>query len=73
MSKIRSKGTKIEGAMINALNEKGVKFVYQPTMVGNPDFLVEPSIVVFCDESFWHGSMRVKTASADSQRERTVP
>jgi DNA mismatch endonuclease (patch repair protein) len=24
-------------------------------MLGKPDFLIPPNIVVFCDGSFWHG------------------
>ena len=55
MSKIRSKGTKIELKMKMALEENEIKFQYQPEMFGKPDFLIPPNIVVFCDSSFWHG------------------
>jgi len=55
MSKIRSKGTKIELSMRKALQENKIDFEYQPKMFGSPDFLVPPDIVVFCDSSFWHG------------------
>lgn len=55
MSKIRSKGTKIELRMKKALEETGVEFEYQPKMFGRPDFFVPPNIAVFCDSSFWHG------------------
>jgi DNA mismatch endonuclease (patch repair protein) len=55
MSQIRSKGSKIEITLKRAMEEREVKFVYQPKIAGNPDFLVEPSIAVFCDGSFWHG------------------
>lgn len=55
MSKIRSKGTKIELKMKKALEEAGIEFEYQPKMFGRPDFLVSPKIAVFCDSSFWHG------------------
>jgi len=55
MSRIRSKGTKIELMMKKALEESGLKFYYQPKMFGKPDFLIEPNIAVFCDSSFWHG------------------
>ncbi len=55
MSKIRSKGTKIELTMKKALEEAGIEFEYQPRMFGRPDFLVFPKIAIFCDSSFWHG------------------
>ena len=55
MSKIRSKGTKIEVKMKKALEENGIEFEYQPEMFGKPDFLIENKIAVFCDGSFWHG------------------
>ena len=54
MSKIKSKGTKIEITMMKALEEKSLRFEYQPKIFGKPDFLVYPNIVVFCDSSFWH-------------------
>jgi DNA mismatch endonuclease (patch repair protein) len=55
MSKIRSKGTKIELKMKNALEGAGIDFQYQPKLFGKPDFLIPPGVVVFCDSSFWHG------------------
>jgi DNA mismatch endonuclease (patch repair protein) len=55
MSRIRSKGTKIELRMKQALEENDIKFEYQPKIFGNPDFLIPPNIVVFCDSAFWHG------------------
>jgi DNA mismatch endonuclease (patch repair protein) len=55
MSKIRSKGTKLELKMRTALEKARIEFQYQPKMFGNPDFLIPPSVVVFCDSSFWHG------------------
>jgi DNA mismatch endonuclease (patch repair protein) len=55
MSKIRSKGTKIELRMKVALEKSGIEFEYQPRMLGRPDFLIPPDIAVFCDSSFWHG------------------
>lgn len=39
MSRIRSKGTKIELKMKKALEENDLEFQYQPKMVGKPDFL----------------------------------
>jgi len=63
MSKIRSKGTKIELLMKKALEDSGIRFEYQPKMFGKPDFLISPNMVIFCDSSFWHGRdwRRLKT------------
>lgn len=55
MSKIRSKGTKIELKMKKALEDAGIEFEYQPKIFGRPDFFVSPKIAIFCDSSFWHG------------------
>ena len=55
MSRIRSKGTKIELKMKAALEKADINFEYQPKMFGSPDFLIPPNIVLFCDSSFWHG------------------
>ena len=55
MSKIRSKGSKIEMKMKGMLEEHKISYEYQPKLFGKPDFLIEPNIVVFCDSSFWHG------------------
>lgn len=55
MSKIRSKGSKIEVRMKEALQESQIEYECHPKMFGKPDFLIAPNIVVFCDSSFWHG------------------
>jgi DNA mismatch endonuclease, patch repair protein len=55
MSKIRSKGTKIEMLLKGELDRQKIEYEYQPKLFGKPDFLVLPSIVIFCDSSFWHG------------------
>lgn len=55
MSKIKSKGTKIELKMKTALEENKIDFEYQPKLYGKPDFLIRPNILIFCDSSFWHG------------------
>jgi len=55
MSKIRSKGTKIELKMKAELDKNQIKYEYQPKIFGNPDFFIAPNIVIFCDSSFWHG------------------
>lgn len=53
MSKIRSKDTKPELALMVMLDELGIEYEYQPKMTGRPDFLVGNS-AVFVDGSFWH-------------------
>lgn len=55
MSKIKSKGSKMELRMKTALESNKIEFEYQPKMFGKPDFMVKPNIVIFCDSSFWHG------------------
>jgi DNA mismatch endonuclease, patch repair protein len=55
MSKIRSKGTKIELKMQEALARRNIENLYQPVVFGKPDFLVPPKVLIFCDSSFWHG------------------
>ena len=55
MSRIKSKGSKIEMKMKKALDESLIEYDYQPKIYGKPDFLVKPKIAVFCDSSFWHG------------------
>jgi len=55
MAKIRSRGSKIEMKMKEALERYEIYYEYQPKLFGKPDFLVEPNIVIFCDSSFWHG------------------
>ncbi len=55
MSKIRSKGTKLELSFKKTLESAGIPFVYQPRLPGRPDFIVEDKIAVFCDSDFWHG------------------
>jgi DNA mismatch endonuclease (patch repair protein) len=63
MSKIKSKGTKIEIKMKDTLEENGIAFEYQPKLYGKPDFFISPRLVIFCDGSFWHGRdwKRLKT------------
>jgi DNA mismatch endonuclease (patch repair protein) len=55
MARIRSKGSKIEMKMKEALDEHEITYEYQPKLFGKPDFLVKPRTVIFCDSSFWHG------------------
>jgi len=55
MSRIRSKGSRIEQRMLKSLTEAGIAYQYQPRIFGKPDFFVPPNILIFCDSSFWHG------------------
>ena len=55
MSHIRSKYTKLDLVMANTLKKGRFAFTMYPKVVGNPDFLVEKKVAVFCDSSFWHG------------------
>lgn len=53
MSKVRSKETKIELQFKNLL--KGLRFRYQPKILGKPDFALRKcNIVIFIDSCFWH-------------------
>ena len=38
-----------------ALDRAGINYEYQPKIFGKPDFIVPPKIIIFCDNSFWHG------------------
>jgi len=55
MSKIRSKNTGLEIRTRKILRGSKIKFRSHPKIYGNPDFLIENKIVLFCDSSFWHG------------------
>ncbi len=55
MSQIRSKNTGLDVSMRRTLRKAEIKFEAYPKMYGNPDFLVEQCIALFCDSSFWHG------------------
>jgi DNA mismatch endonuclease (patch repair protein) len=55
MSRIRSKGSKMEVEFTQLLKSNNIEFTYQPKIFGKPDFLLKPNIVIFCDSSFWHG------------------
>ena len=55
MSRIRSKGTKIEVRMRELLEENGISFEEHPDIEGSPDFVAGKHVLVFCDGSFWHG------------------
>lgn len=55
MARIKSKGSKIEVKMKEALDQNEIEYECQPKLFGKPDFLIKPNIALFCDSSFWHG------------------
>jgi DNA mismatch endonuclease (patch repair protein) len=55
MSRIRSKDTKPELAMVGILDSAGIIYVRHPKMLGTPDFLIDGCIAVQVDGEFWHG------------------
>ena len=55
MSRIRSKNTGIERRMCSLFRKNCLHYRRYPKVFGNPDFIVEKSVLVFCDGDFWHG------------------
>tara|TARA_Y100000780_G_C13595393_1_gene382399 strand:+ start:126 stop:527 length:402 start_codon:yes stop_codon:yes gene_type:complete len=55
MSRIRSKNTGIERTMCSLFRKHGLHYRRHPKIFGSPDFIVEKSVLVFCDGDFWHG------------------
>ena len=55
MSRIRSKDTKIEKAMASLLRKNRIHYRKYPKLFGNPDFIIEKKVLLFCDGDFWHG------------------
>ena len=55
MSRIRSKGTKVERQMQSLLEDANISFEAHPDMFGSPDFVAGKRVLVFCDGTFWHG------------------
>jgi len=55
MSRIKSKGTKLEKMFREFLEREGIPFSeHPPSLRGKPDFLIPPDILVFLDSCFWH-------------------
>lgn len=53
MSKIKGKGTKLEFKFKELLT--GLRFRYQPKIIGKPDFASKKlKIAIFIDSCFWH-------------------
>ena len=56
MSRIRSKGSKIERVLGKALWAAGIRYRKHYPIEGKPDFALPGlKIAIFCDSSFWHG------------------
>ncbi len=56
MARIRSKDTRIEKLMEQALAAVHVNYEKNPKVFGKPDFAVlDRKVAVFCDGDFWHG------------------
>ena len=60
MSRIRSKNTGIERKMCSLFRKNGLHYRRHPKVFGSPDFIVEKSVLVFCDGDFWHGYQYAK-------------
>ena len=60
MSRIRSKDTGIERKMCSLFRKNGLHYRRHPKVFGSPDFIVEKSVLVFCDGDFWHGYQYAK-------------
>lgn len=62
MSRIHSSDTKIEIILGKALWKAGFRYRKQCNIFGKPDFVLKKEkIAIFCDSSFWHGYMNMKT------------
>ncbi len=56
MSRVRSKGTKIENKLEEILKDIPYSYVKHPKIFGTPDFAYEKiKIAIFADSEFWHG------------------
>lgn len=70
MRKIRSKGSNLDKTMGKILRQNKIHYRSYPKIFGNPDFLIEKNIVLFCDGSFWHGKnwnhLKIKLAKGNN-------
>jgi DNA mismatch endonuclease (patch repair protein) len=73
MSKIRSKNTKCELKLRQALRETGLKGyqVNYRDLPGTPDIVfVSEKIAIFCDSDFWHGHKGLPATNQEYWREK---
>lgn len=57
---IPSKDTKIELAMQNELNSRGIIYEKHKSILGQPDLFIKPDICIFADGDYWHNISRAK-------------
>jgi DNA mismatch endonuclease (patch repair protein) len=71
MSRVRSKGTKLELALEEVLASLPYRYENHPAVYGKPDFLIQDlKIAVFADSDFWHGfNWQVKKSEIKTNRE----
>lgn len=63
MSRIRSKGTRIEQLLASGLRKSKIKFRRYASIIGKPDFIISGrKIAIFCDSAFWHGYRFLRTS-----------
>ncbi len=56
MSRIRSKNTRVELVLRQALWRLGLRYRIHYRVTGSPDIaFVRQKVAVFCDSTFWHG------------------
>ncbi len=57
MQAVKSKGSRMECLLADALQERGFLFVQNVAEItGKPDFFIkEANLVIFCDSAFFHG------------------
>jgi DNA mismatch endonuclease (patch repair protein) len=73
MSRIKSKGSKIEKLLLYALKKEKINFKKHHSIIGKPDFVIlEPKkIALFCDSSFWHGYKKMQTYIHNFKRNKS--
>jgi len=70
MKSVKSKGTKLEEKVFNALRKRGIEFEsHAEDLLGKPDIVIRDyKIVIFIDSCFWHGCpqhLRVPKSNID--------
>jgi DNA mismatch endonuclease (patch repair protein) len=55
MSRIKSKGTKLELKFFKILDDNRISHVKFPNLYGKPDCQIGENILIFVDSDFWHG------------------
>jgi DNA mismatch endonuclease (patch repair protein) len=72
MSRIKSKNTKPELALMKALREKGVWFTHHRTdVMGKPDIVFKrKKVAVFIDSEFWHGKKHLPKSNVEFWQNR---